>query len=213
MMKHFGYFPTESSTHNSEYLPYFRRTPELKEHFGLAHQKRKPKSSPESRRKKRKKSLDDLGEMDMSQTEARLKRSLEYSTGIIEAALTNEPFQFNGNVMNDGLISNLPQECCVEVPCVVDAQGIHPCRVGELPPQLAAINRSNITVHELAVRAVLDRDREAAFHACALDPLTASLLPLDKIREMFEELWKAEGDLLLWFDPDHKGPLPEVCDP
>ena len=114
-------------------------------------------------------------------------------------------------VMNHGLISNLPDECCVEVPCMVDARGVHPCYVGELPPQLAAINRSGITVQELAVRAVLERDREMAYHACTLCPLTASLLSLPQIRQMFDELWEAEKDLLLWFDPDHKGPLPETC--
>ncbi len=125
--------------------------------------------------------------------------------------MTNEPFIFNGNVLNHGSISNLPQGCCVEVPCVADAKGVTPFCVGDLPPQLAALNRSNIAVHELAVRAVLDRDREAAFHACAVDPLTASVVSLPDMRKMFEELWEAEGDLLAWFDPDYKGPMPETC--
>jgi alpha-galactosidase len=142
-----------------------------------------------------------------------LRRSHEFTTGIMEAMLTNEPFRFNGNVMNHGVIANLPDECCVEVPCMADARGVHPCYVGDLPPQLASINRSNVAVHELAVCAVRERDREAAFHACALDPLTASVVPLPQIREMFEELWTAEEALLRWFDPSHQGPLPEIVAP
>jgi alpha-galactosidase len=81
----------------------------------------------------------------------------------------------------------------------VEREGVHPCYVGDLPPQCAALNMSNIAVQELAVRAALDRDREAVFHAVALDPLTAAVLPLHQIREMFEELWAAEGDRLSYF--------------
>jgi alpha-galactosidase len=142
-----------------------------------------------------------------------LRRSQEYTTGIMEAMLTNVPFRFNGNVMNTGLITNLPQGCCVEVPCMVDANGVNPCYVGALPAQLAALNASNVAVHELAVQAVLERDREAAFWACAMDPLTAAMLPLHRIREMFEEIWDAVADHLLWFDPSFDGPLPETCAP
>jgi alpha-galactosidase len=103
-------------------------------------------------------------------------------------------------VMNNGVITNLPYECCVEVPVVVDREGLHPCYVGALPPQCAALNMTNVAVQELAVKAVLERDKEAAFHACALDPLTASMLSLPDIRKMFNELWEAEGDLLSYFD-------------
>lgn len=96
---------------------------------------------------------------------------------------------------------------------MVDANGVNPVYVGDLPAHLAAINKSNIAVQELAVEAVLHRDRDAAFWACALDPLTAAVLPLHKIHEMFEELWDACEEHLLWFDPDYVGPLPEVCAP
>jgi alpha-galactosidase len=205
MMKHFGYFVTESTRHNSEYVPYFRQTPELMERFNL--QSREVPDKPYRVREWMK----DTGVADDEAPVGELRRSHEYTTAIMEAMLTNEPFRFNGNVMNTGLVTNLPEGCCVEVPCMVDARGVHPCYVGDLPPQLAAINRSNVAVQELAVRAVLDRDREAAFHACALDPLTAAILPLHKIREMFEALWAAEEDLLKWFDPQHTGPLPEIC--
>ena len=214
MMKHFGYFVTESSRHNSEYLPYFRRTPELMAQYGLA-----SRLAPDRPFRIREWMKDtDVQEAAADETSSNapvgeLRLSQEYTTGIMEAILTGKLFRFNGNVMNHGLISNLPGECCVEVPCMVDARGVHPCYVGALPPQLAAINRSGVAVQELAVRAVLERDREMAYHACTLCPLTASLLSLPQIRRMFDELWEAEKDLLLWFDPDHKGPLPETCAP
>lgn len=192
MMRHFGYFVTESSHHNSEYVPYFRRNQELRDRFGL-----KTRTVAMDRPRKRA-WMKDTGADE--EPVGKLVRSHEYTTGIMEAVVTNTPYSFNGNVINDGLVTNLPDGCCVEVPCLVDGQGVHPCHVGRLPPQCAAINRSNVAVQELAVRAFLDRDREAAFHAVALDPLTASVLPLHTIREMFEEMWEAEKDLLSYFD-------------
>lgn len=207
MMKHFGYFVTESSRHNSEYLPYFRQTPELMERFGL-----ETRDIPEQPYRLRE-WMKDTGVEEAEAPVGELRLSREFTTGIMEAILTNVPYSFNGNVMNTGLITNLPDGCCVEVPCLVDARGVHPCYVGNLPSQLAALNSTNVAVQELAVNAVLDRDREAAFHACALDPLTAAVLPLHKIREMFEELWAVEEPLLKWFDPSHTGLLPEICAP
>jgi alpha-galactosidase len=194
LMKHFGYFVTESSMHNSEYVPYFRRTRELRERFGLK-ERNVPPGEPGQRAW-----MMDTDVEDQAAAVPELKRSREYASGIIEARATNEPFLFNGNVMNHGLIENLPPGCCVEVPCVADGEGVHPFHVGALPPQCAALNRSNIAVQELAVRAALERDREAAFHAVALDPLTAAVLPLDGIRAMFEEMWEAESHLLTHFD-------------
>jgi alpha-galactosidase len=203
ILRNFGYFSTESNRHDSEYMPYFRRTPELMEHY---HLDRRPVADQPGHA--REWMADGVGD---AAPVGELQRSHEYTTAIMEAILTNVPFAFNGNVRNDGLISNLPEGCCVEVPCLVDANGVTPCHMGALPPQLAALDRSNVAVQELAVRAVLDRDREAAFHACALDPLTAAALSLPKIREMFDEMWEAEKNLLKWFDPKHKGPLPEIC--
>jgi alpha-galactosidase len=196
IMRQFGYFVTESSPHNSEYLPYFRRTEELREHYGV------PGREVRMEARRTREWMKDTGVEDDGREAPvpELKRSHEYASAIIEALVTDEPFCFNGNVMNHGLITNLPGGCCVEVPCVVDREGVHPCRVGPLPPQCAALNRTNVAVHELAVRAVLDRDREAAFHAVALDPLTAAVLPLPRIREMFDEMWAAETHLLGWFD-------------
>lgn len=193
MLKHFGYFVTESSPHNSEYLPYFRRTPELMARFGF-----KPRVVAEAPGKTRE-WMKQTGGDGMEAAVPELKRSHEYASGIIEAMTTNQPFCFNGNVMNENLIPNLPQGCCVEVPCLVDRMGLHPCHVDPLPAQCAALNRTNVSVQELAVKAVLERDREAAFHAVALDPLTTACCSLDQMRSMFEEMWKAEGALLDWF--------------
>jgi len=205
IMRHFGYFCTESSEHDSEYMPYFRRTPALLERYGL--HKREVLQEPPKKRAW----MADTGIDDQGGPVGELKLSHEYSSGIMEAVVTDVPYRFNGNVMNDGLIDNLPARSCVEVPCMVDSRGVHPCRVPGLPTHLAALCRSNVAVQELAVRAVLDKDRGAAFHACCLCPLAAAVAPLDDIRAMFEELWTAEKDLLLHFDPTHSGPVPELC--
>ncbi len=189
IFKHFGYFSTEGPNHDSEYMPYFRRTQELLDRFEL---KSTPvhMSEPEYVEEPRP-WLDEEDTWEIPE----LKPSQEYAAGIIEALVTNKPFRFNGNVMNERFITNLPEGCCVEVPCVADGEGIHPCRVGDLPPQCAALNRANIAVQELAVRSVLKGDRESAFLAVALDPLTAAVLSLNEIREMFEEMWQVEKEL------------------
>jgi alpha-galactosidase len=191
MFRHFGYFVTESTRHCSEYHPYFRRTQELRDRFGL--KERIVPDTPSVTHRTW------LAEPETAEIPP-LTPSHEYAAEIIRAMTADAPFRFNGNVMNAGLLSNLPEGCCVEVPCLVDAEGVHPCHVGALPPQLSALNQSNIAVQELAVRAVLDRDREAAFHACAMDPLTRSICSLDQIRALFEELWEAERPLLTNFE-------------
>lgn len=208
LMKHFGRFPTESNHHDSEYLPYFRRTPELMEHYGF-----KPREVADEFRGKREWMADGAGEQG-AEPVGELKRSGEYTSGIIDGVVTDKPYRFYGNVLNTGgLIGNLPHECSVEVLCTADARGIHASRYGNLEPQLAALCRSNVAVQELAVKAVLERDKEAAFHACCLDPNAAAIVPLDGIRAMFEELWSAleAGGLLTWFDRSYAGPLPESC--
>jgi len=192
ILKHFGYFVTESTPHNSEYLPYFRRTPALRERYSLK-TRTVAMEAPVKHEW-----LKDTG-ADETAPVGNISRSHEYASAIIEAKVTDRPIRFNGNVMNTGLITNLPEGCCVEVPCLVDGLGVHPCHVGALPPQCAALNRSNVAVQELAVRAVLERDRDAAFQAVALDPLTASVLSLDEIRAMFDEMWQAEEHLLGYF--------------
>lgn len=195
MMKQFGYFTTESSEHNSEYFPYFRRNAELMKHYKLKVRKLETEWEPPRGWIKDSGIEDDGGE-----GVPPLIQSHEYAAGIIEARASNKPYVFWANVMNNGAISNLPDDCCVEVPCVVDGEGVHPCHVGALPSQCAAVNLTNINVQRLAVEAYLTRNREAAFHAIALDPLTASVVSLPKIREMFERMWAAEGDRLAYFD-------------
>jgi alpha-galactosidase len=112
--------------------------------------------------------------------------------------------RINGNVKNNGLITNLPEGSCVEVPCYVDKQGIHPCYVGALPPQLAALNRTNIAVQEMAVKAAMTGDKDMAFWAIAYDPLTAAVCSLEEIRKMVDEMFTAEKDWL----PRFKSQIP-----
>ncbi|MFQ6048638.1 MAG: alpha-glucosidase/alpha-galactosidase, partial [Phycisphaerae bacterium] len=129
-----------------------------------------------------------------------LHRSVEYGSQIIHSMQTGQPRVIYGNVPNGGLISNLPADCCVEVPCLVDRNGIQPCRVGELPPQLAALNRTNINVQELAVRAALEKRREHVYQACLLDPNASSSLPMDRIVAMVDEMIAAHSQYLDYLD-------------
>lgn len=208
ILKHFGYFPTESNRHDSEYMPYFRRTPELMEYYHLS----KREETDEPRVRDWLKDTGTEGEENLPTGDIN-RPSNEFTIHIMDAVLNDTPYRFNGNVMNHGLITNLPEGCCVEVPCMTDSHGINPCHVGALPPQLAALDRAHIAVQELAVKAILEKDREAAYHAVCLCPITSAVLPLPKIREMFDRLWEAEKDLLLYFDPNHTGPVPETCAP
>ncbi|MDX1932444.1 MAG: alpha-galactosidase [Capsulimonadales bacterium] len=190
MMRHFGYFVSESTVHCSEYHPYFRRTPELLEQFQLS--RRTVAAEPNYARRPYLSDPENAPLRDLTV-------SVEYASQIIRAVVADRPFRFWGNVMNHGLIDNLPNGCCVEVPCLVDGQGVHPCHVGSLPPQLAHLNLTNIAPQELAVRAVQERNREYAYHAVLLDPLARAVCSLDRLRVMFDELWDAEGDLLAYF--------------
>ncbi len=126
--------------------------------------------------------------------------SIEYGSHIIRAMRTGYPFRFNGNVQNTNLITNLPERCTVEVPIYADKTGIHPTHVGDLPPQLAAINRSNINVQELAVSAALAGDRRLAFQAVMMDPLTAAVCDIWDIRKMVDEMFKKQKRWLPQFN-------------
>ena len=121
-------------------------------------------------------------------------RSHEYGSGVIHSIETGTPRIVNGNVINHGLIDNLPQGCCVEVPCLVDKNGIQPVRVGALPPHLAALMQTNINVQTLTVEAVLTQKREHLYHAAMLDPHTAAELDLDQIWRLVDDLIDAHGD-------------------
>ncbi len=191
ILKHFGYFVTESPHHMSEYVPYFRKTPDDIGRF--------MSYTWNALEITRRKAGDDDRSIEL-QIEGKqpvdLTPSVEYGAKIINAVVTGEPIRINGNVRNTGLITNLPEGCCVEVPCLVDKNGINPCYVGELPTQLAALNRTNINVQSLIVEAALNHDRKAARHAVMVDPLTSALLTLDEIRSMVDEMFDAEKQWL-----------------
>jgi alpha-galactosidase len=125
-----------------------------------------------------------------------LKPSLEYGAQIIQAMETGQPTVIYGNIPNTNLITNLPEGCSVEVACLVDQNGIQPTHAGALPPQLAAVNRTNINVQELAVQAALMEGLEHVYHAVALDPLSSALLMLSEIRAMVDEMLQAEAQWL-----------------
>lgn len=127
------------------------------------------------------------------------ERSSEYSTYIIEAMESDQPIRVNGNIPNHGLIDNLPDGCCVEVPCLVDSNGIQPTSIGCLPSQLAAVNRTNVNVQELIVEAAIKGDLDAVYHAVMLDPLTAAVCTLPQIHAMVAEMLAAQKDWLPQF--------------
>jgi alpha-galactosidase len=193
LFRQFGYYVTESTPHLSEYIPYFRRNPDLMKRYAL--RRRSVEEFEQrwlTRREARRETLRQQAEGDKP---IPMQRSSEYTSYIIEAMETNKPYRVNVNVRNTGLITNLPPDSAVEVPCLVDGLGVHPCYVGDLPPQLAALNRSNINVQELAVKAALEGDREALYQAVALDPLTSTLLSFEEIHQMVDEMFEA---LLPW---------------
>ncbi|MEA3403957.1 MAG: alpha-galactosidase [Armatimonadota bacterium] len=194
ILRHFGYFVTESTAHMSEYTPWFRDRPEIMARFGL-----KPRDM--NRMTGRWETLADRLERELAADEPLpATRSHEYTTMIMEAMETDTPTQVNVSVPNTGLITNLPEGCAVEVPCMVDRRGVHPCHVGDLPPQLAALNESNVRSQELAVTAALEGDRDALYQSIMLDPLTSAVLSLREIRQMVDEMLQAQKRWLPQFD-------------
>jgi alpha-galactosidase len=188
IFKAFGYFVTESSVHMSEYVPYFRKRPELIERFKLN------ALSGEQWLERRAKETEEFKQQIKSGQKLPVSHSGEYGSIIIHSMETGTPSRINGNVKNKGLIANLPEGCCVEVPCLVDKHGINPCYVGDLPAQCAALNRTNINVHELAVRGIVEKDKNKIFQAILLDPLTATMLTIDETRKMVDELFEVERE-------------------
>lgn len=198
LMNRFGYYVTESSEHNAEYHPYFikKNYPELidKLNIPLDEYPRRCITQIEDWVKMR----EDL----VNNKNLTHKRSLEYASYIIDAMETDNPFRVHGNVMNTGgLISNLPEKAVVEVPCLVDRSGITPCYVGELPEQLAALNRTNINTQLLTVEAAITGKKEHIYQAAMLDPHTAAELSIDDIVALCDDLIEAHGDWL----PQFKG--------
>ncbi len=202
LMRRFGYFVTESSGHASEYLPYFRKRPDLlaslvetfesagsdySAWFGYGH----TGGDVAARRLEEPAYEQEVARQIAGTEPIELRRSDEYGALIINAEQTGTLLRINGNVPNDNLITNLPAGACVEVPCLVDRGGVHPCVVGALPAQLAALNRSNIAVQELVVKGHLEGNKEAIYQAVALDPLTAAVCSLDEIWQMTDDMFAA----------------------
>jgi alpha-galactosidase len=191
VLRHFGYFCTESSEHLAEYVPWFikQARPELVDAFNV------PLDEYPRRCEAQIAEWEGLRDSLKDGIALATARSDEYGARIVHALETGEPFTFNGNVMNDGLIENL-QECCVEVPCVAGERGISPQPVGSLPPQLAALIQTNVNVQALTVEAALTGRREHVYHAAMLDPHTAAELPLSDIHELVDRLLEAHGELV-----------------
>jgi alpha-galactosidase len=192
LMLKFGYYVTESSEHNAEYHPYFikRNYPELIERFQI------PLDEYPRRCVEQISNWERMREELVGNRELTHERTHEYASYIMEAIETNVPFKIGGNVMNTGLIPNLPSEACVEVPCLVDASGVTPTYVGNLPPQCAALNRTNINTQLLTIEAAITRKREHIYHAAMLDPHTSAELSIDDIIAMCDDLIEAHGDWL-----------------
>ena len=192
-IKHFGYYCTESSEHNAEYNMFYIKSkyPELIQRYNIP--------------------LDEYPRRCVNQIEGWRKeyeeilqkgvkehiRSREYASRIMEAVVTGNPYQIGGNVLNKGhLISNLPEEACVEVPCLVNGSGIHPCAVGALPVQCAAMNMTNINVQLLTIEAAVTKKKDHIYQAAMLDPHTGSELDIDTIKKMVDDLIQAHGSYL-----------------
>ncbi len=212
VMRHFGYFMTESTGHLSEYLPWFRSSQRA-----LALYCDEPGFGGESGAYYKWGSVVNakFAQSDplAFETTELLPRSHEYCSQIIEALETDRVFRFAGNVRNDGLITNLPNGCCVEVPCYADRTGIHPTHVGALPPQLAALNLLNVNAQGLAVEAALTGDPELAMNAMAIDPQTSATLTLAEIRAMAAEMLEASREWLPQFAGKSLRPTPTIETP
>ncbi|MEX2460506.1 MAG: alpha-glucosidase/alpha-galactosidase [Paenibacillaceae bacterium] len=192
LMNRFGYYITESSEHSSEYHPYFikKNYPELIERFNI------PLDEYPRRCIEQIAGWKSMRDSLVNNPSIEHARTHEYASYIMEAIETNVPFKIGGNVMNTGLITNLPKEACVEVPCLVDSSGVTPTYVGDLPPQLAALNRTNINTQLLTIEAAITLKKEHIYHAAMLDPHTAAELSLDDIVALCNDLIGAHGSWL-----------------
>ena len=191
-IRHFGHYCTESSEHNAEYNNFFIKDkyPELIERFNI------PLDEYPRRCIWQMENWEKEKENILQGGKITHERSMEYASYIMEAVVTNVPYKIGGNVMNTGLIENLPEDACVEVPCMVDANGVNPCHVGRLPVQLAAMNMTNINVHLLAIEAAVTKDRNYIYQAAMLDPHTSSELSIDDIKAMVDEMIEAHGEYM-----------------
>lgn len=194
VLRRMGYFVTESSEHFSEYVPWFikRDRPDLIEQYEIPIDEYIRRCEDQIAEWESERAALENGELD----EVRYERSQEYGSLIIHSMETGEPRVVYGNVPNHGLIDNLPQGCCVEVPCLVDKNGLQPTKIGALPPQLASLMQTNINVQSLVVEAALTGKREYIYHAAMLDPHTAAELSLNQIWSLVDDLIETHGDML-----------------
>jgi alpha-galactosidase len=209
VFRHFGYMMTESTGHLAEYVPWFRKNQQALDLYcdepgfggetGAYYTFSKYVTGKYS------------DEQILAEESTALpRRSIEYGSYVIEALETGRTFKLNGNVINGGMITNLPADCCAEGPVYVDRTGLHKTVVGDLPAQCAALNLTNINVQRLAVEAALSGDVEHIVHACALDPLTGAVLTLREIREMAAEMLEAEKGWLPQFAGKSLRPTPTI---
>ena len=192
ILKRFGYFVTESSEHFAEYVPWFIK----KNRNDVIEKYKIPIEEYIDRCENNIKLWNDL-EKDMSPIyEQPLSRSNEYASYIIDGIVNGNEITINANIMNEGYIDNLPSNCCVEVPCLINANGFMPQKIGKLPEQLTALMRTNINVQILTAEAALTKKREHIYHAAMLDPLTGANLTIDEIYDMTDKLIEAHGNYL-----------------
>ncbi|WP_105372403.1 alpha-glucosidase/alpha-galactosidase [Neorhizobium huautlense] len=192
MLKRLGYFVTESSEHFAEYTPYFIKEgrEDLIEKFGIPLDEYPKRCIEQIERWK------GQAEAYRSADKIEVESSKEYASSIINSVWTGEPSVIYGNLRNNGCITSLPENCAAEVPCLVDASGIQPTFIGDLPPQLTALMRTNINVQELTVQALMTENREHIYHAAMMDPHTAAELDLDQIWSLVDDLLDAHDTWL-----------------
>ena len=192
LMRQFGYYVTESSEHSSEYTPWFikNKYPELIDRYKI------PLDEYPRRCINQINGWNAMRDSLLNEAKIEHKKTHEFASYIIKAVMNDEPYRIHGNVLNTGLITNLPQNACVEVPIMVDRNGLNPCYVGDLPEQCAAVNRTNINVQLLTIKAAETLKKEYIYMAALLDPHTSSELSIDDTRAMVDALIEAHGDWL-----------------
>ena len=186
LLEYLGHFPAEGSWHQTEYYPWFRKNQSTIDHYGA-----ETAWGYNFDQKCNQTKLEEIEDQIAGRKPINYTPSEEYGAKIIHSLHTGELRLFYGNVWNDGLIDNLPGQAVVEVPCAVDQNGIWPVKVGSIPPQLAAVMRPHISVHELAVQGAMTKNRRLVEQAIMMDPLTGAILTLPQIRAMVQELFEA----------------------
>jgi alpha-galactosidase len=192
IMKRFGYYVTESSEHSAEYTPWFikAKAPELIDEFNI------PLDEYPRRCVAQIEGWDEMAKILGGDEPLDHERTGEYASYIFDAVETGTPYTFGGNILNTGLITNLPPNCCVEVMCVADRNGVTPTHVGDLPPQCAALTRTNVNVQDLTIEAALTKKKDYIYQAALLDPHTGAELTIDETVALCDELITAHGDYL-----------------